>query len=468
LNSKWILDAMESMDEEYIVSAAKRLAYDVGDGCAVNPHMHRKWPLRKGCLSLAAAIAVMLSMLITAMAVNEDFRTEVFEFFHIPVSESVPNSGGLDTGRSVIIGDRIRADYLTIHPNIDLVGDGTMALKNFDEDGKLQDVWFYEIKANGPSLLQTYVTTFELYSDSACVFWSRSGDRLAVAGNGNVLNGTKAWEASAIPGQPEKVLISVRGGVWHGFDCSLYLLDLEKETTQHMDLPEITHVEEITLTSDMGYALIMGRMEDERDTTPHLINLQTDESVSFVTLLGDSTDHLNARLVKDGTVILTTVSDNTFSCWAYSIANETISQTIDKMPVHALGTNGIIDIGSQYALSVNEKGRASVMDLTTGDQSPAMDRFIFDDDAKILENADGTKACYFVPGEKSGGLDVKTLGVIDFELSELVVFHRDGAEQNNEWRLGWLDENRVFISNEGDNANLYVYEFHPADKPEND
>ena len=99
MNSKMLLDALGDISDEYVMGAQKYLTNDVLK--ITNSKAHQRTVPQK-LLILAATIAAVMSLLVTAMAVNEDFREKVFEFFHISTSENVPNGGALAFGTESI------------------------------------------------------------------------------------------------------------------------------------------------------------------------------------------------------------------------------------------------------------------------------------------------------------------------------------------------------------------------------
>ena len=65
--------------------------------------------------------------------------------------------------------------------------------------------------------------------------------------------------------------------------------------------------------------------------------------------------------------------------------------------------------------------------------------------------------CFY---QTEDSLSIETLGVIDFETAQFIVFNRSGFVANQEWCLSWVDHNKVGISVAGSQFDLYVYAFH--------
>lgn len=147
MNSKMLLDALGDISDEYVMGAQKYLTNDVLK--ITNSKAHQRTVPQK-LLILAATIAAVMSLLVTAMAVNEDFREKVFEFFHISTSENVPNGGDLATsGLDTVIGERVSARYLDFAEDMEFAGNGILYQRECDANGNLENVLFYEIGKDG-------------------------------------------------------------------------------------------------------------------------------------------------------------------------------------------------------------------------------------------------------------------------------------------------------------------------------
>ena len=138
-----------------------------------------------------------------------------------------------------------------------------------------------------------------------------------------------------------------------------------------------------------------------------------------------------------------------------------MQKTVDRLSVDSSSADAkrVVEFGSRYALCVYEDGTMAVIDQKNGLCSPVINDFIYDNRAEILVSADGVKACYYVSAKPYDSLNVETLGVIDFISARFTTFDRSGFEKNQEWRLGWIDNNKVSISVVGSQSDLYGYEF---------
>ena len=315
MNSKMLLDALGDISDEYVMGAQKYLTNDVLK--ITNSKAHQRTVPQK-LLILAATIAAVMSLLVTAMAVNEDFREKVFEFFHISTSENVPNGGDLATsGLDTVIGERVSARYLDFAEDMEFAGNGILYQRECDANGNLENVLFYEIGKDGLSALKTSSVQFELKDDELAgngrIFWCKSENGAMAIGNGQMLDGQRSWNVSTIAGQPDKALFSVYGGILSKFDFSVFLLDLPTGTLHRLNIPTLYHVQEIQLTSNLNYALIWGQTADSQQSQPYVCNLQSGEMFPLIPMANANSRDFATHLVADDTVILTMQKENCFS-----------------------------------------------------------------------------------------------------------------------------------------------------------
>ena len=221
-----LLDALGDISDEYVMGAQKYLTNDVLK--ITNSKAHQRTVPQK-LLILAATIAAVMSLLVTAMAVNEDFREKVFEFFHISTSENVPNGGDLATsGLDTVIGEACFRKILGL-----CGGHGICRQRDFvsTRNAMPTEIWkmfcFMRSEKDGLSALKTSSVQFELKDDELAgngrIFWCKSENGAMAIGNGQMLDGQRSWNVSTIAGQPDKALFSVYGGILSKFDFSVFL-----------------------------------------------------------------------------------------------------------------------------------------------------------------------------------------------------------------------------------------------------
>ena len=109
MNGTIFLDAMEGIQDQYIISAQERLgnlAHRKKSG-----HLAVK---RIFTVALAAAL-VLTGTMAVAMAVSPEFRAAVISLFQLGEPERVPGiPGGANEVRQVVIGDTVTARYVKV------------------------------------------------------------------------------------------------------------------------------------------------------------------------------------------------------------------------------------------------------------------------------------------------------------------------------------------------------------------
>ena len=467
MDSHVILDAIGMIDDQHIVSAQKRFGCEFLQTTSVPQGSSCRRIRSRAFISIAAAVMLLISSFVTAMAVSEDFREKVFEFFHISTAEDVPDSNSVNPER-VELGGKVLAEYLNVGKELTLIGNGTMYDAKYDQNGNVCGASFYKIADGTLQTVPTSVTEFQLMVNSipvnGVVYWCSANNGISAIGNGDTADQSRTWSISTIAQRSDVVLLSVFGGIADNLDFHAFLLDLHTGTVQPIfsetGLCKLTHVQDIQLTADCKYALVLGKTENELEATPYLYDLQSAQLISLQEKVGEKIEG-NAFLIDDNTVLLTSRINNQYSCWSYSIPEATMQKTVDRLPVDSSNADvgKVVAFESRYALCVYENGTMAVIDQKNGLSSPVINDFIYDNHAEILVSADGGKACYYVSAKPYDSLNVETLGVIDFNSARFTAFDRSGFEKNQEWRLGWIDNNKVSISVVGSQSDLYVYEF---------
>ena len=114
MNNQTILDAIGMIDDRYIVSAQKQLGCIPSEEVSLSAVVSVKHVRRRALIGVAAAVMLLLSSFVTTMAVNEEFRKMVFEFFHITVAENVPNGDDFGDKTHVDLGGGVSAEYIHV------------------------------------------------------------------------------------------------------------------------------------------------------------------------------------------------------------------------------------------------------------------------------------------------------------------------------------------------------------------
>ena len=482
-----LLNAMEQIDDGYIQSAQKWL-----DG--TNSAKRRKGSFRKFFLPLVATVVLMLSTFTVAMAVNPEFRAAVLTFFHIAEVEKVPEPGTETSGdpsvTERVIGELIKAQYIQM-------------------DG-VSHFWYTD-----NNLLYQYEFDEELQETRPTRFWTIEGGQLtpvditmnrqeiAVDWNGAAYRGVFDWfewngsievfhtsltgtwgendlevntEVSAIPGQTDKVLLTLILDTQMHSSSYYMLYDLASGQVEDFlagtgaeNLDRDTYRLHDTLwASDMSGAILTCGWWGE--DTDYYLDLKTGTMTEIGALTG--VKGVSAVFADDRTLLLyqwdeRETGPDLITCWSYDLDTGTLVKTLNGVPRYSErdeAPHGVFLLGdhSPYSVVVDEDGRAQVVDLVTGAVT-VMENFAFSPNGSVVANRKGTKLLYYVCDADAASVQgLSQLGVIDIEQGTFIAFDRETTA--NVWEsLFWLDDNQIAIENTaiGDIAvrGLYLYEF---------
>lgn len=459
-----LLEALGAIEDHYILSAQKRFACETQQGEEV---LHTKlWS--RVLVSIAVAVLLLLGSFVTAMAVDEDFREQVFSFFHLSVTELVPNGNGVDRQETnAHLGNGVSAEYLKLGKECTMLGNGTMYDAEYTENGTVCAVSFYRIVDGTLWTIPTNSTQFRVNMGGTPIhgtaYWSYEQGCISVVGGGGTEN--RKWSISPIAPQSDVVLVSIFGGLTVASDFHAFLLHLPTGTVapvfQDTGRCPLMQVQDIQISSDCNFVLLFGKSEGELIASPYLYNRQSGQLISLQEMVAEDTIY-HAFFADDRTVLLVSDADNRYTCWSYAVSEGVLKKTIDRMPTEWSETENerIIPLKSQYVLCVDAEGSVVVLNQKDGVRSAIIAGFSYDDRAEMLISTDKTKACYYVSTKQQDSLSIATLGVIDFETAQFTVFDRSGFAVNRECSLSWVDNTKVGISVAGSQFDLYVYEFH--------
>lgn len=457
-----LLEAIGTIDDRYILSAQKRFACEAQQGEV----LHKKF-FRRTCIGIAVAV-LLLGSLVTAMAVDEDFREQVFSFFHLSATEQVPNGNGVDKQETTAnLGDAVSAEYLTVGKELAMLGNGTMYDAEYTENGSICGVSFYRIADGALWTIPTNSTQFRVNvggtSINGTAYWCYEKGCISVVGSGGT--GNRRWFISPIAPQSDVVFVSIFGGLTVASDFHAFFLHLQtgavEPVFQDTGRCALKQVQDIQISSDCTSVLLFGKSDRELIASPYLYDRISGQVISLQELVREATIG-RAFFADDNTVLLVSNADHQYSCWSYTITERVLKKTIDRIPTEWSETENerIIPLESQYVLCVDADGGVVVINQKDGVPSAIIAGFTYDDRAEMLVSTDRTKACYYVSTKQQDSLHIETLGVIDFETAQFTVFDRSGFAVNQERCLGWVDNTKVGISVAGSRFDLYVYEFH--------
>ena len=373
MNNQTILDAIGMIDDHYILSAQKQLGCIPSQEASLSTVVPVKRIRSKAVIGIAAAMMLLLSSFVTAMAVNEEFREMVFEFFHITAVENVPNGNDSADKTHVDLGGGVSAEYIHVGKELTSSGNGILYNINYSENGEISDVSFYQLTGGIVQDIQTNRTEFHVSAGGTSVdgyaYWCLSDDRFAAIGRGQTTDRSKMWEISTISGQSEMVLLSIYSGIEDNLAFYAFWLDLHTGAAEAVfeddGLCELTHVQEFQVAPNCKYALIRGQSDYDLTDAPYVYNLESGNLLPLLDMTG--TENIDKVLwADDDTALLTLKKDNHYICWAYHIQESTMEKTVDEPLLNSDvdGSGGVVDLNGRYLLHVDETGVVAVIDHT--------------------------------------------------------------------------------------------------------
>lgn len=484
-----LLDAMEQIDDEYILSAQKWL-----DG--TNTAKRHGRTTRRILLSLAAAVVLLLSTFTVAMAASPAFRAAVLTFFRIAEVEKAPEPGAETSGdlsvTEKVIGGLVKAQYIQM-------------------DGEFQ------YQCTDGNLLYQYEFDEELQTMRPARFWTVEDGRLvpvditmnrreiSVDWRGTAYRGVLDWfewnggievfhtsltgswgedglevntEISVIPGRTDKVLLTLALDTQMSYSCYYMLYDLASGLAE--DFLAGTGAENLERDTDRLHDALWARDMSGAiltcgwwgEDTDYYLNLETGTMTEIGALTG--VDGATAVFADDRTLLLyrwgepeAQTGPATVTCWSYGLDTGVLTETLTGVPLYDEfdeHPHGALLLGDHcpYCVVVDEGGRTQVVNQITG-AAAEVENFTFSPYGDVAANRNGTKLLYFVRDiDVKPHLQWSQLGVIDVEKGTFTVFDRDVASVA-EQGIFWLDDNRVAIRNysleDGTVRGLYLYEF---------
>lgn len=499
-----LLSAMTYINSSYIAAAQKKLGYLSEETVALKP-IRTGRVLRKA-LALAAALMIAVSVLfVTALAVSEDFREYVFQFFRVEQTEVVPESPENSTElfaveqENVDIGGVIRGTYVhtpaASHARSGIYSVCTDEIEmnsgnHYDaytlENGsfvKLEEQWFdreitvqgitipmkFEWTEHDGNVAVTYVdgdAPYRLYglsgsADSVLVDVSIPNDypvllNLRTGAVSDVLSGTGA-EAfggianAALTDDRTKMLL-----VTH--DRKIYLADLEAKTLLSVDELSGERVEECTVIGNTLVCWTLDGASIPDATLGNLrawsIDLSTLERRELFCIPATPATSPDVWSEYQGDVAL---DDAGNLVWVNKIAwNHAGIQFMDgfNQTIHW----GNMYAGSCFAVEVDQQRNVYVIDLQTGEKTAIPGYQWPETSYPLLEcspSPDGKKLLIY---DRSTG-HVGTVGVLDFEKKCYYQFDRENEKNVDEHLVYWFDHDSIIITAENGSLiqDYYVY-----------
>jgi len=505
MNPIELLSAMTYINSSYILSAQKKLGYLPEETAPTKP-IRSRTVLRKA-LALAAALMIATSVLfVTALAVSEDFREYVFQFFRVEQTEVVPENPQNSTElfaveqENVDIGGVIRGTYVhtpaASHARSGIYQICTDEIEmnsgnHYDayvlENGsfvQLEEQWFrQEITVQGVTIPMEFewtehegnVAVTYVDSDADYRLFGLSGPADSVlaevslpdaypvllnlrTGEGkDVLSGTGAENLggianAALTDDRTKMLLVT-------YDREIYLADLKTKTLLCVDELSGERVEECTVIGNtlVCWALDGASIEDAALGTLRAwsIDLETGERRELFSIPATpATSHDvwseyqgDAYIDEEGKLVqLDKVA------WSHTGIHflDGFNQTRHWGNMYA---------GSRFAVEVDDQRNVFVIDLQNGEKT-AIPGFRWPETSyPLLEcgpSPDGKKLLIY---DRSTG-HIGTVGVLDFEKKCYFEFDRENEKNVDEHLIYWFDHNSIIITAESGSLirDYYVYQ----------
>lgn len=516
MNANTLLDAMNNIHDSYVLSAMNKICTDLGDTEMTNSVGHIRF--RRSISLVAAVIMILMASLITVMAVDSGFRTNVFAFLGIQNAEIVTGPTDMEShpddmamiGFPVKIGDVIEASYIQfpalshassglffvcddaiqmnsgnrytayyeksgsfvrleshrfdkiyhvlgndIHLYFEWVEhNGTVAITYTDPDAP-----FAKPKLSGVTSAALFSLLIDLpdgsgYTDYPVLINLNTGELMDVCA-GTGVDQISGICQSAISEDLTKMLLADN-------HHNLYYVDLISKTTYSLDQLSGQHVDECAFVGD---SLVCWSLEGDSIETASLGN--------YSAWLID----LSCLERKDLFQEIPATAQTSYDVWSetYYLAQENPEawssfENGQLPPLSSAGLQfidgfsatwhaGAMFTGSTFAVITDADRSAYVIDLASGEKSK-IEGFLWPegDPAKTecIPSADGNKLLICTRGADRY---YDSIGVLDFEEKTFFIFSRENVSGRNERAVYWFDNDSVIVetSDSENMKNYYLY-----------
>ena len=498
MNAKQLLAAMNHIDDRHIKSAGDRL-FPV----AAPRRNLRLRPL----IGAAAAAAIIAASFLTALAVSEDFRDMVFDFFRIEQTETVPEGTDPVEGiltpepEKILIGGVIEGSY--VHgPAAGMARNGIFYVCTDEVEMNSGNHYDAYIEENG-----TYI---RLEEQNFSRHYTILGNEFHVEfqwvnANGNCcytyIDANAAWRKPNLAGPVDATLF------W--FPLSLTAEDGSSYNTNYPVLIDLLTGELTDILAGTGAEKIPGLYQAaiSEDRTKLLL-VSWDQELYYVDIPSKklySVDALSGEHAES-----CCLTDSTLTCWALegdSIEDGTLGSYkiwaidfatlerrdlfsgipatpatshdvwsnssrpgTDTEPAEVAGLHfidgfdmtshsGNMYCGSKFALEVDSERKVYVIDLATGQRS-VIDGFLWPEAGypaiECIPSPDGSK---LLIQWRTSPTFYDYIGVLDFSRKTYTEFSRENPNAVNEHTIYWYDNDSIVIatSDLGSMQDFYIY-----------
>lgn len=493
MRSEQILEAMTYIDDSYIVRTLNKLdAAKPGKKPRTGALIFSV--LRKVAIFVGIMILALSTTMITAMAVDEEFRENIkemiFEFLHIEQEEVVPPLSNeaeitldnmyVEQERS-IIGELIEGRYVHAPVSCD-AREGVYRICTDEielNQGSHYDAYYEEDGAFIQLEEQTFCGDYTVMGkDFHIEFdWAVHNGQVALT----YIDAEEDYRIPANPGNSDAMLVELlyvlltEEGDWVEM---VYPVLLNLETGELMDVLAGTDAEKLpnlvnqAISEDLTKMLLA-----QSDGTMYYVDIPAKKLYNVEALSGEAAD---ACSLVNNTLACWALKEDGYRAWAIDLTTMERKELFSALPnrmgsaqsgpgiVYLSGFDtavhwGTMFTGSHFAVATDEAGYVSVIDLETGERIP-VEGFLWPEDKydDLLWDAGPDGKGLLISGGQLGS-KYEYIGVLDFEKLRYLEFMRENSNEVNEWKPYWFDKDTVIIQATGKEDAYYVQDYYIYD-----
>ncbi len=461
MNSKLFLDAMEDINETYIIRAQERLGYLTAHRKSQTHSMKRLFTV------MLAAVLALLCTVAVAMAVNPELREAIISLFQIGEVEQVPGiPAGVNEVKQVTIGGEVSAQYVKVE-GIWYGDDGQDLLvrwdggpqSGFDRQAEhfydLIDGELVEVGADAPET-SAHLSWQGRDIDIRFRSFPYNG-RLYICGShvtgfGDPTSGSMHVERL---GSRTDVVV-LRGECYQPVDANwAWICDVKtgevRDVLADCGIDEIDPIAPILFAEDLKHAIARGRDGiSGPGYTPYLADLEGKTHSPLSELMGldipTAFGSYEVTFCGSDTVLLSMAPvwrPEPTSVWAYHIPSGMVTPTVsEETELQGIWSGNVWDW--MLAQKVDEDGSVTIVDLHTGGRVKLEGITVSHGERCYFKANDSlTKLLWVEWGDGGSALD--RLGVVDLETGVFTALAREDLDIRRNASVFWMGDDRVVV-----------------------
>ena len=478
MNANILIDALEGVGSDYIISAYDCLA--PSRTLSERKQAARRRVLRRTLIGIAAALALLIASFTAAMALSDDFRSAVFSILRLSGVETVPEddgalpeSGAIEHFDGSSIDGAVTVRYFKVNGVTNII-DGLVYSAPYGED----DGVFYDLDADGLHELETTLVEFP-YSFRGTDFdisfsYAVCGGQAHFRANPKQMNEDPykyGWDIRAV-GSEDNALLLLPYETPLGY--GLYPLLLDISTGELGDLLGAPVPDGVTpfnwqFTDDMRYALMSGYAAGY-EVQYWLYDSEAKRMTNMSELTGRELFGLSGCYPIGGSFLACCcLAENGVDVLRFDCDSKTSTVILEGAGLRNIGggVGELVNIQyygapGRHALLVGDGGNVTLVDLTSGILTP-LDGVTYGDSLLTYESPDGGRILF--ARRETGVVNSSAmyeLGILNTETGVLTALQRENYLVRGENPCGWLRDGSVCVyASDGSSAGycLYVYGF---------